>query len=116
MSPKSAVSRGGGAGIDLESCREFPFTPARVAEAERAVAEGAVSVDRWNRREWRDTEAPGLRIVVTGQGGMYQFAGRVAGRQRGGEPFERLARGRAGGVHAREQPRGRVAPPIGPSD
>lgn len=79
MSPKAAISRGSGA-VDLESCREFPFTPARVAEAERAVAEGTVSVDRWNRREWRDSESPGLRIVVTGQGGSYQFAGRVAGR------------------------------------
>jgi len=66
--------------FELEESKAFPFTPARVAEAERAVASGAVSVDRWSRREWRDTEAPGLRIVVTGKGASYQYAGRLDGR------------------------------------
>jgi integrase len=65
---------------DLDEAGQFKFTPARVAEAERAVAEGRVGVDRYGRREWRDTAAHGLRIVVTGRGGMYQFAGRIDGR------------------------------------
>lgn len=75
MSPKTAFSKAHKA-VDLEEAREFPFTPARIAEAERAVAEGAVTLDRYGRREWRDTGAPGLRIVVTGRGGVFQFAGR----------------------------------------
>lgn len=77
MSPKTApASRA----IDLEESREFPLTPGRIADAERAVAGREVSLDRYGRREWRDTDAPGLRIVVTGRGAVFQFAGRIEGK------------------------------------
>lgn len=65
---------------DIAQRAEMPFTPQRIRDAERAVAEGEADVDRYGRREWRDTDCPGLRIVVTRRGGTYYFAGRIDGR------------------------------------
>jgi integrase len=78
MSPKSGLR--GLSRADIAQRGEMPFTPQRIRDAERAVAEGEADVDRYGRRQWRDTECPGLRIVVTRQGGIYYFAGRIDGR------------------------------------
>ena len=64
---------------DIAEAKEMPFTPQRIRDAERLVAEGAADVDGYGRREWWDSSCPGLRIVVTRQGGKVYFAGRIDG-------------------------------------
>ena len=64
---------------DIAQAKEMPFTPQRIRDAERLVAEGEADVDGYGRREWRDSSCPGLRIVVTRQGGKFYFAGRIDG-------------------------------------
>lgn len=65
---------------DIAQRTDMPFTPQRIRDAERLVAEGEADVDKYGRRIWRDAECPGLRIVVTRQGGVYYFSGRIDGR------------------------------------
>lgn len=64
---------------DIADMSEMPFTPQRIRDAERLVAEGQADVDGYGRREWRDAECPGLRIIVTKRGGTFYFAGRLDG-------------------------------------
>jgi integrase len=82
MSPRNA-GKTGPKGItlaDIAQAAEMPFTPQRIRDAARLVADGIAEVDGYGRREWRDIECPGLRIVVTRKGATYYFAGRVDGR------------------------------------
>jgi integrase len=65
---------------DVAGLSEMPFTVQRIRDAERLVAEGEVDVDAYGRRSWRDAETPGLRLVVTRQGGAFYFVGRIDGR------------------------------------
>jgi len=65
---------------DIAELRELPFTPQRIRDAERLVADGIADVDRYGRRSWRDSECPGLRLVATRQGGVFYFVGRLDGR------------------------------------
>lgn len=54
------------------ACRAFKFTAARVDAACRAVAEGAVEVEKDGRVAWRDAETPGLFLrVSTGGSAVY---------------------------------------------
>ena len=78
MSPKITKKALGVA--DIATSPEFPFTSQRIRDAERLVAEGLADVDRYGRRSWRDTECPGLRLIVTRQGGTFYFVGRIDGR------------------------------------
>ena len=50
------------------ACRSFKFTPARIAAACRAVADGEVPVDSDGRVQWRDAECPGLFLRASTSG------------------------------------------------
>lgn len=82
MSPKNSGKTGlkGLTLADIAQAAELPLTPQRIRDAVRLVAEGEADTDAYGRREWRDTDCPGLRIVVTRKGATYYFAGRVDGR------------------------------------
>lgn len=82
MSPRNDRKTGlrGLSLADIAQAKEMPFTAQRIRDAERLVAEGEADVDAYGRRSWRDTDCPGLRLIVTRQGGTFYFAGRIDGR------------------------------------
>lgn len=82
MSPRNKGKTGvrGLTLADIAQAAEMPFTPQRVRDAVRLVADGTADTDAYGRREWRDSDCPGLRIVVTRRGATYYFAGKVEGR------------------------------------
>lgn len=82
MSPRN-TGKAGPKGLtlaDIAQVAEMPFTPQRIRDAARLVADGIADVDDYGRREWRDTDCPGLRIVVTRKSATFYFAGKVDGR------------------------------------
>ena len=49
-------------------CRSFRFTVARIEAACRAVAAGDADIDAEGRRQWRDTDTPGLFLRASRSG------------------------------------------------
>jgi integrase len=68
---------------DFEQDSTFSFTPARVERLRRLVSGGEISLDRANRRQWRDASCPGL-VVVVSRGGKasWQIYRKVDGSPR----------------------------------
>lgn len=114
MSPKNGQK--GLSREDIAQAAEMPFTVQRIREAERLVAEGLVDCDHAGRREWRDTETPGLRIIVSRRGATYYFLGRIDGRveRRRIGPAATVdlaeARAVAGGIKYDTTPAARIKP------
>jgi len=60
----------------------MPFTEARIEQARRLAADGALPADRMGRRSWRDSSCRGLVLTVNQRTGsaVFYFQGTVNGR------------------------------------
>jgi integrase len=80
---RADVTKKGEKEPDFEEVREFAFTATRIEHLRRLVMDGEVGVDRWNRRQWRDTKCPGLVLVLSSAGAAsFQIYRKVRGRPR----------------------------------
>ena len=77
------MTRKGSKEPKFEDISAFSFTPARIALVQRLVQDGQITLDRSNRRQWRDSETRGLVVVVSASGSAsWQIYRKINGKPR----------------------------------